>query len=329
MGESRLSAEGVALRRCWDRHDSRTLDTYLTSDVEDPRINVQSILTRALVSDSLWPGKFEDLIHEEFCFGFALTWVLERLRDGIPRKRLFDEIRHGRSALCPRFVLETFERLTKDTSSYPDYLSAALDIDEEETAAGLGESVLDIFRPIWRHRLTGIHPSEISIVEPACGSANDFRCLHSFGFSPYLRYTGFDIAPKNIQNAIDRFPDIDFRIGDVLASDLEDDSFEFCFVHDLFEHLSPAALTKAIEEVLRITRRQVWLHFFNVADVPEHRFERRGDYHWNLLSLRELVNTVGARARDVEVVRITDLAQIKFGFTGYYNQGACTLIATT
>jgi hypothetical protein len=316
------------LRRSWERCDSGTLDTYLVSDVEDPRINAQSILKRALICDSLWPGRFDHLINEEFRFGLALTWILCHLRKGIPRGRLLNAIRDGRSDLCPRFILDASESPDGDDSSLQDYLWAALESDDEATATSLPEPVLDTFLPLWRNRLTDLQHPGISVVEPACGSANDFRYLHAFGFNRFLRYTGFDIVPKNIGNAKKRFPDTEFRVGDILACDLEDDFSEFCFVHDLFEHLSPSGLTKALEEVLRITRCQAWLHFFNISDIPEHRFHCRESYHWNQLSLSELVRTVGAMAHGVDVVRTSDLARVKFGFVGYYNQGACTLIVT-
>ncbi len=39
------------------------------------------------------------------------------------------------------------------------------------------------------------------MLEAACGSANDYRFLHAFGFAPFLDYAGFDISPKNIDNA--------------------------------------------------------------------------------------------------------------------------------
>ena len=35
----------------------------------------------------------------------------------------------------------------------------------------------------------------------ACGSANDYRFLHSCGVADFLDYTGYDLCAKNIQNA--------------------------------------------------------------------------------------------------------------------------------
>jgi SAM-dependent methyltransferase len=300
----------------------------LVSDVEDPRINPQSILTRALICDSLWPGRFEDLIEQEFRFGFALTWVLDHLRKGVSSKMILDAINRSDFERCPKFILETAAALRNSTSPLLDYFSVALSTDEEAAEGGICEPALNTFSVLWNEQLRNLDHAGISVVEPACGSANDYRCLHDRGFQRFLRYTGFDIAPKNIANARRRFPDVDFRVDDIFASGLSNESFEYCFVHDLFEHLSPDGLTKAIRETLRFTKREAWLSFFNVGEAPEHRFERRGSYYWNHLSREQLVETVREFAQKVDVVRISDLAKTKFGFVGYFNQGACTIIAT-
>ena len=67
--------ENEALRASWEQHDSAELDSYMIADVEDPRIHCQSILNRALVADSLWPGEFTSLIDAEQRFGVVMTWI--------------------------------------------------------------------------------------------------------------------------------------------------------------------------------------------------------------------------------------------------------------
>ena len=44
-----LLNENKALRWSWDQHPAEHLDHYLVQGIEDPRINCQSILTRALI----------------------------------------------------------------------------------------------------------------------------------------------------------------------------------------------------------------------------------------------------------------------------------------
>jgi len=190
--------ESDRLRRSWQRVEAETLDAYLVSGVEDPRINVQSILNRALLCDAIFPGRFTRLIEEELHFGFTTTRNL---------------------------------------------------IDGNEPPA----KSLDAFQNIWRRELDGLSHEGYSLFEPACGSANDYRYLASYGIARFFRYAGLDIAPKNVANARRRFPNVDFRVGDLMQSGLADLSFDFSFVHDLFEHLSLDGVHRAVEELLRLT----------------------------------------------------------------------------
>jgi hypothetical protein len=47
-----MTLEELNLRSSWDCYPPQHLDSYLVSGVEDPRINGQSILTRALLADA-------------------------------------------------------------------------------------------------------------------------------------------------------------------------------------------------------------------------------------------------------------------------------------
>jgi hypothetical protein len=328
MNELFEDKESERLRQSWQRHGAESLDTYLVSGVEDPRVNIQSILNRALLCEALFPGGFLALIDEELRFGFVMTWLLKHLELGIDKRSLTAAIRAGRRDRCPDFVLETFQSLQETTDNLPDYISASLADVDGHNPVTLSSDVLNTFQRIWCRKLARLSCSCCSLFEPACGSANDYRYLDSYGFTAFVRYTGLDIAPKNIDNAHRRFPSADFRIGDLLNSGLEDDAFDLSFVHDLFEHLSIPAMERAIRELLRVTRREVWLHFFNAGDIPSHRVRPVACYHWNALSVRELVRIVEQSATRVEVVSIAGLAKTKFGFGRYYNPGAYTIIAT-
>ena len=103
--------------------------------------------------------------------------------------------------------------------------------------------------------LTAIHADYIAagarLLEPACGSANDYRYLAAFGIAGLLDYTGFDLCEKNVANARALFPRTRFEVGNVFEIAAADQAFALCFVHDLLEHLSPAGLERAVEELCR------------------------------------------------------------------------------
>jgi SAM-dependent methyltransferase len=320
------SQESNRLRQSWDRYNAATLDQYLVSGVEDPRINVQSILTRTLLCDALFPGRHTRLIEEELRFGYVMTWLLMQLERGVNKQRLWDAIRHADCAVCPDFILDTFHRLQQADFPYSDYMTAALVNDPESST--LPSNPLDTFQNAWRRELESISHRVYSIFEPGCGSANDFRYVASCGLSRFVRYVGIDIASKNIANASRRFPNVDFRVADLLENRLTSNTFDFSFVHDLFEHLSPGAIQCAIEELLRVTRFEAWLHFFNAANMAEHHIRRIGSYHWNTLSIGKVIGLVERSASRVDVISIAELAQTTFGFSDYYNPNAYTIIAT-
>lgn len=319
--------ESSLLRHSWERHDAETLDTYLVSGVEDPRINLQSILTRALLCDALFPGRFARLIDEELRFGFVMTWLLTHLQLGLDKRSMMAAITRNDRGRCPGFVIDTIRMLQQGEGVTKDYVTMALQQAEGVGSASLASEAMDTFRRIWHEQLAALSHKGCSLFEPACGSANDFRYLDSYGFSKFLNYTGIDIAPKNIGNALGRFPDVDFRVDDLLNNSFDDDRFDYSFVHDLFEHLSITAMEHALRELLRVTRREVWIHLFNAADVPCHKVQPVARYHWNLLSVREIVRTIAEATAHAEVVSIAELGRQKFNFSRYYNAGAYTIIA--
>src|SRR4051812_24408489 len=56
-----LRTETVNLTKSWMQHDREMLRDYLVTGVEDPRINVQSILSRHFLNVALFGKRFEGL----------------------------------------------------------------------------------------------------------------------------------------------------------------------------------------------------------------------------------------------------------------------------
>ncbi len=328
MSNHDFNAENEALRRSWDQYSTDHLDTYLVKDIEDPRTNCQSILTRGLIVDTLWPGEVDGLINDELRFGAVLTWMMQRLKLGVEPGKILEALWNQDRAL-PGFVVEAFAWLHSENCPIPNYIAEALlDRSPEQPHQLLGDRALDIFSHIWRAELGRREQKTISILEPGCGSANDYRFIDAHGMSKFLDYTGFDISVKNIENAQHRFPAVPFHVASILDSDLPVGGADYVIVHDLFEHLSPEGLEVALAKVMELTRTQAWLHFFNLADADEHVIKRVDDYHWNTLSIRKIEESLAPIASDIEVIPIPDLLKSKFGWGEYYNQEAVTLLVT-
>jgi len=323
-----LIRENESLRCSWDRYTPEHLDSYLVQSVEDPRINCQSILTRALMIDTLWPDQSNELIDAELRFGAAMTWMTQRRNQGASRAEILEGL-EDRDDSIPKFAIETFAWLESENCPISNYMIEALlekDLDRPEQL--LGDRALNTFAHLWGAEFSRRERAKISVLEPACGSANDFRYLDACGLAGFLDYTGFDISTKNINNAQGRFPGTSFLVASVYDTGMADESADYVFTHDLFEHLSPEGLEVALGETMRLARKQAWLHFFNLHEIGRHEFHRVEGYYWNKLSLGEIRESLKAHASEIEIIKIPQLLKDKFGCEDYYNQEAVTILAT-
>jgi hypothetical protein len=329
MLESELIKENRSLRWSWDQYPAEHLDRYLIQGVEDPRINCQSILSRALIVDTLWPGEFDALIDDELRFGAVLVWLIQQLHSQVPRDEIHQALR-SQNAHVPAFVSETWAWLVSDDCPIPNYITQALfERNPDSPQQALSERALDSFGQLWHMELSSkAQPTRMSVLEPACGSANDYTIIDAYGLAPYLHYTGFDISYKNIGNARQRFPNIPFLNRSIYDPHLPNEGADYLFVHDLFEHLSPQGLGLALAQVMQLTHKQAWLHFFNLTDIKEHSFKQVGTYYWNTLSLGQIKETLAHQASQIEIISIPTLLQDKFSWTQYHNQEAVTLLVT-
>ncbi len=335
--DERFIEETERLKRAWSGRRRDDLAAYLVQDVEDPRINVQSILARHFLIEHLFGDKYLPLMGEELRFSAVMNWLLKRTKEfANPHQvgMLLDGLLEGSNEVdglrLPQFLLEAFERLPigEETVIVPDYVSDALiqsqvQIDDDP----IDESVLNTFARTWEMVLKGEKAEKVSVIEGACGSANDYRFMDWYGIGGFLDYKGIDLCEKNIANALDMFGEVDFAVGNVLEIEAEDDSFDCFVVADLLEHLSVEAMDKAIEEMCRVTRRALCVGFFNMAEADEHVVTVKGDYHWNKLSRTLVQESFGRFAADVETVHIDKLLIDGFGFDETQNKGAYTLVA--
>jgi SAM-dependent methyltransferase len=323
-----MTLEELNLQSSWDCHPSEYLDSYLVSGVEDPRINGQSILTRALLADALRPEQFNALITEELRFGAVLTWILQRLEKGSTRYELLDAIESPGPGDVPEFIRKTYAWLQDDTCPILNYIWAALScFDYDRPRHCLPELALDTFMAIWSEQLPQTSAATISVLEVACGSANDYRFLHKSGLAQFVSYTGIDIAARNIANARRRYPQTDFRVRSILTPGLPDASYDYVFCHDLIEHLSLGAMERALGEMLRIADTEVILHFFNAKWDGEHEIVPVGNYHRNRVSMEKIAaffERAGARVTCLEMGR---WLRERIGASGYHNPNAFSVIA--
>jgi ubiquinone/menaquinone biosynthesis C-methylase UbiE len=290
-----LGTEERLLRWSWASRDAERLDEYLSIGWQNPRINLQSILIRHTLLRRLFGSEFEDQMRAEIAFAVELNEALrlESGRMGVPINSFLDATRQARIRQVEQVIVGR----------------------ERE------------FEKRWRATLAGRTAAPLSVLELACGSANDYRAFADYGLAPFLTYAGIDLNPKNIANARRRFPDVDFEIGNAMEVRREDLSVDVVIASDLFEHLPLAGAEKVLGDAIRLARHEVILSFFNMAEIPEHDHRPVAAYHWNLLSRARYEEALAAVFPKVTVTPIAAWLKREFGYPHTYNPGAYTVVA--
>ncbi len=327
--EDSFKKETNGLTKSWMQYDSETLRNYLVQDVQDPRINIQSILTRHFLIERLFGDQFAAVTEQELRFALVVNWLLKLLKKHVRSGQLhavLDALLEGKDKAeeikIPHFISETFAGL-----ALPNYICTLLNwAPVETTDTPIPEYLMSTFQTIWREILETEQPERISVTEPACGSANDYRFIDTFGIARFLDYTGFDLCEKNIRNAKQMFPNVRFEVDNVLSIDTQDNTFDYCFVNDLFEHLSIEAMEAAIAEICRVTRRNICVGFFNMHSGDEHIVKVVDDYHWNNLSMTKTKAIFEQHASEVQTTCIDTFLQSQFSCCDTHNKAAYTFI---
>ncbi|MBI3851415.1 MAG: class I SAM-dependent methyltransferase [Verrucomicrobia bacterium] len=332
-----LKAETEKLSRSWSQYEAPFLQNYLVADVEDPRINVQSILSRHFLLGTLLGEKIQAVLAEELRFAAAMNWLLKlrrRAGDSDELRAVLYALKRGADNAegtdIPHLVVQTFGSLPASTcgGQIPNYIEDFLSNARAPERESLrNDTSLDAFLRIWNEVLSHKTPQRISVLEPACGSANDYRFLVACGIARCIDYTGIDLCEKNVQNAQAMFPGVRFEVGNIFEINSADQSFDFCFVHDLFEHLSLSGLESAVKEICRVVRRGICVGFFQMDEIPEHVVRPVDDYHWNMLSMEKTKGLFTQEGFTVQVFHIGSYLRSRIGCNETHNLNAYTFVA--
>jgi ubiquinone/menaquinone biosynthesis C-methylase UbiE len=143
-----------------------------------------------------------------------------------------------------------------------------------------------------------------------------------------IEYTGFDLCAKNIDNARALFPGVRFEVGNAFAIAAPDRSFDFCIVHDLFEHLSIEGMERAVTELCRVTRRGLCVGFFQMAETSDHVVRVVDEYHVNTLSLARTRELFAAQGFVGQVIHIGAFLRDQAGCRHTHNPNAYSFVLT-
>jgi ubiquinone/menaquinone biosynthesis C-methylase UbiE len=331
-------AESEKLARSWMRHDAAWLRDYLVGGVEDPRLNVQSILSRHFLIRALTGERFSAFMDQEIRFAAAMNWLAELVTRDADRDdfaAILHSLRRGADNIegseIPRFMVPAFAALPINVGGLlvPNYIESFLTAAESpDDPTPTRQASLDTFCRLWNEALGQTPPGDrrLSVLEPACGSANDYRCLHACGIARLIDYTGFDLCSKNVENARALFPGVRFEVGNAFAIAAPDKSFDLCFVHDLFEHLSLEGMETAVKEVCRVTRRGLCVGFFQMAEMASHVLRVVDEYHLNTLSMARMRELFAAQGFVGQAIHIATFLRDQAGCRDTHNPNAYTFV---
>lgn len=285
------------LQRTWGMGSAATLDAYLVSGHQNPRINLQSVIERHFFIARLFGTEARQLMEREAAFAIELNEVLRRRA----------------------------QELGVKMGSYRDPIKLAAVRRVDAAIADREHEMLEA----WHARLADAPLDErLGVIEFACGSANDYRAFAEAGLASHLDYLGVDISPKNVANARRRHPEARFEVGDVLQLAYADGSFDYVIASDVFEHLSFEAMRRALDEAARLAREGLVLTFFNMADIPAHELHPRRAYHWNRLSQPLIVERLREQGfTAITSVPIAGWLKRTHGYAHSYNRHAWTVFA--
>jgi ubiquinone/menaquinone biosynthesis C-methylase UbiE len=276
------------------------------------------------------------MLHE-LRFAAAMNWLArlaKRAGGEEERQAVLHALRLGadnaEGVEIPCFLLQSFASLPLRDGEWaiPNYIQEFLISPEFDSRRQTGEAkVVNTFLELWRAVLDNESPQRISVLEPACGSANDYRYLEACGIGRLVDYAGFDLCEKNVANARALFPQTRFEVGNAFEIAAADQSFELCFVHDLLEHLSLAGIERAVAELCRVTRQGLCVNFFQMDEMPEHIVRPVSEYHLNTLSLPKTEALIVQHGFVVQPLHIGTYLRQRIGCTETHNPDAYTFLA--
>lgn len=162
--------------------------------------------------------------------------------------------------------------------------------------------------------LVEIHHATGPILEVGCGTGRTHEGLmRRLVLRPH-GYVGVDVTPAMVERARARYPQADFREGDLFDLPFTDEAFGSVVCTDVLQHLPE--LDRPVAEMLRVVREHAFLLFWlRKADQPQHAPEvvtlevpehgmraRFYEIAWSDVEVIAACRSAGGRVLDFQVI---------------------------
>ena len=91
-----------------------------------------------------------------------------------------------------------------------------------------------------------------SVLEVGCNAGNDLKL-----FPDGLAISGIDISQTAIIKAKENLAKFDFKTGNITEMPFADNSIDFVFTRNLFNHLDSDQIKKGVEELFRVSKKYI------------------------------------------------------------------------
>lgn len=110
-----------------------------------------------------------------------------------------------------------------------------------------------------------------NVLEVGCNIGNKLALLYELGLKDL---TGVEPQNGAIKLGEKRYPFIKFHQGTIFKLPFDDDSFDLVFTSGVLIHIHPADLSRAMKEIVRVSRR--WILGFEYYSAEPKRVNYRG-----------------------------------------------------
>lgn len=127
-----------------------------------------------------------------------------------------------------------------------------------------------------RHFIRSFINDGESVLDVGCGPGHNYETFLRFGPN-VSEYKGLDYSQVMIQGCLLKYPEANFKVGDVRDIKESDASWDVVIVQDCLEHTN--GYEKPVYEALRVAKKRVIISFWHLTENDDH-VNDDGDDGW-------------------------------------------------
>lgn len=145
-----------------------------------------------------------------------------------------------------------------------------------------------------------------SFLEVGCNAGNQLLLLAQMGWS---NLSGTELQAYAVEIARSRLPHATLKQGSALSLPWPDRSFDVVFTSGVLIHISPSDLTRAMDEMYRVSKEYIWCSEYYAPEVTRITYRDRAELLWKM----DFAGLFVDRFPDLQLVREQRLPYLQNG----------------